>query len=253
MAVVMFSPIGVLCFWVCTVSSDVSGMGGCGVPGRCILRGGVTSCDGTSEVPCVDADSVRGVCVLCCRGGVGARCLLLSASVSAWVAYLYSLTGQWGLEAFWISLASRVTLSLWWRGDFVLCSLCVDGAQVFFDMSIGSVVTCHPSLGRMDLLFVRGVGCPSPGWWVTPERSPSHRGEVLSRGGGGGSACCSETHTGADCAQTACTMVTVAVAGVVGCPFRASQHGLHSLKAICIWCVPEDVPVCLGLRCLRHS
>ena len=37
----------------------------------------------------------------------------------------------------------------------------------------------------MDLLFVGGVGCPSPGWWVI-EQSPSHGGEVLSRGGGGG-------------------------------------------------------------------
>ena len=92
MTVVMLSPIGELCFCVCTVSSNVSGVGGCGVPGRCILQGGVTSGDGTSEVPCVDADSVRGVCVLCSRGG-GVRCLLLSASVSAWVAYLYSLTG----------------------------------------------------------------------------------------------------------------------------------------------------------------
>ena len=93
MAVVMFSPTGELCFCVCTVSSDVSGVGGCGVLGRCFLRGGVTSGDGTFEVPSVDADSVRGVCVLCSRGGGGARCLLLSASVSAWVAYLYSLTG----------------------------------------------------------------------------------------------------------------------------------------------------------------
>ena len=75
-------------------------------------------------------------------------------------------------------------------GDFGLCSIYADGARVFFDISIVSVVTCHPSWGRMDLLFVGGVGCPSPRWWVSPERSPSHRGEVLSRGGGGGSACC---------------------------------------------------------------
>ena len=70
-------------------------------------------------------------------------------------------------------------------GDFVLCSLCVDGARVFVEVSIGGVVTCHPGWGRMDLLFVGGVGCPSPGWWVTPELSPSRRGEVLSRGLGG--------------------------------------------------------------------
>ena len=69
MAVVMFSPIGECCFCVFTVSSDVSGVGGRGVPGRCIPRGGVSSGDGTSEVPCVDADSVRGVCVLRSRGG----------------------------------------------------------------------------------------------------------------------------------------------------------------------------------------
>ena len=69
MAVVMFSPNGELCFCVCTVSSDVSGEGGRGVSGICILRGGVTSGDGTSEVPCVDANSVGGVRVLCSRGG----------------------------------------------------------------------------------------------------------------------------------------------------------------------------------------
>ena len=76
-----------------TVVFDVSGVCGSGVPGSCTLRDGETSSDGTFEVPYVDADSVRGVCVLLSGGGVGARCLLLSASVSAWVAYLYSLTG----------------------------------------------------------------------------------------------------------------------------------------------------------------
>ena len=93
MAVVMIIPNGELCFCVGTVSSDVSREDGRGVPGVCVLCGGVTSGDGTSEVPCVHTDSVRSVCVLCSRGGGVARRLLLSASVSAWVAYLYSLTG----------------------------------------------------------------------------------------------------------------------------------------------------------------
>ena len=71
MAAVIFSPNSELCFCVFTVSSDVSGESGRGVPGVCVLCSGVTSGDGTSEVPCVDADSVRGVCVLCSRGGGG--------------------------------------------------------------------------------------------------------------------------------------------------------------------------------------
>ena len=89
----MFSPIGDLCFCVLTVESDVSGVGECSVPGSCIPRDEVTSGDGISEVPYVDADFARGVRVLFSGGGVEARCLLLSASVSAWVTYLYSLTG----------------------------------------------------------------------------------------------------------------------------------------------------------------
>ena len=93
MAVVMFSSNGELCFCVFPVGSRVSGGIGRGVPRACVLCIGVTFGDGTSEVPCVDADSVRGVGVLCSRGGVDARRLLLTASVSAWVAYLYSLTG----------------------------------------------------------------------------------------------------------------------------------------------------------------
>ena len=69
MAVVMFSPVGEWCYCVFTVSWDVSGVGGRGVPRRCIARGGVSCGDGTSQVPCLDADSMRGVRVLCSRGG----------------------------------------------------------------------------------------------------------------------------------------------------------------------------------------
>ena len=72
--------------------------------------------------------------------------------------------------------------------DVVFWILCAYEARVFFDISIGSVVTYHPSLRGMDLLFVVGVGCSSPGWWVM-EQSPSHEGEVLSRGGGGSAWC----------------------------------------------------------------
>ena len=84
MAVVMFKPVGELCFCVRTVESDVSGVRGCGVSGNCILCDGVTSGDGISQVPY--ADSGRGVSVVFSGGGVEARCPLLSASESAWVA-----------------------------------------------------------------------------------------------------------------------------------------------------------------------
>ena len=65
----------------------------CGVPGSFILRDGVTSVDGIFEVPYVDAVfRAWCACVVFWRGG-GARYLLLSTPMSAWVTYLYSLTG----------------------------------------------------------------------------------------------------------------------------------------------------------------
>ena len=70
-------------------------------------------------------------------------------------------------------------------GDFILCHLCVIGARVILDVSIGGVVACRSTLDRVDLLFVGRVGCPSAGQWITPARTPP-MGGVLSLGGGGG-------------------------------------------------------------------
>ena len=93
MAVVMFNPTGEWCFCVFTVNSVVSKGAGRGVPGPCTPCTRGASGDGTSNVPCVVDGSAHGACVLCPKGGVDARRFFCSASVSACVAYLYSLAG----------------------------------------------------------------------------------------------------------------------------------------------------------------
>ena len=117
--------------------------------------------------------------------------------------------------------------------DVVLRGLCVDGARVFFDVCIGSVVPHRSSLGGMDSLFV-GV-CP-PGWWVI-EQSPSHGGEVLSRGG-----------------EELCLMVKITheqiwntTCAYAGHCRRPRLGGLSSPLPACL-----DL-CCLGLRCLRQT
>ena len=93
MAVVMFNPNGEWCFCVFTVDPEVPKGAGRGVPGSCTPCTGDASGDSTSNSSCVENDSAHGVGVLCPKGGVDARRFLCSASVSACVAYLYSLAG----------------------------------------------------------------------------------------------------------------------------------------------------------------
>ena len=131
------------------------------------------------------------------------------------------------MEAFSISLASRVTISLS-RGGISSSVACVSMGPGLFRYLHRWCGHVSPCFGKDGSAVCRGgVGCPSPGWWVTPAKSPSHRGKVPSRGGR--SACFCEPHTGADGAQAACTLLTVKVAGVVACSVSASQHGLRSL------------------------
>ena len=111
-AVVVFAPVGVQCTSVLMVASVSTAVSGCGMSVSSCGCVGVASGYGVSAVPCVLVETVRGVWVVFSREGLEPRFLFLSASKSVWIAYLYSLTGQWGSEVVSISLDNLVIDSL---------------------------------------------------------------------------------------------------------------------------------------------